>query len=264
MNGSKGIGPGLKAAAVALLVVVAGLLTLSQVSAQDPTVSIDRITIAFGEQGTVSLSSLDIDPPGLGAWEIGILYDPAVTTPVGCVELGGSVCNIGFSSNQIRVTGASASGHVGDEDLARITFACNSNDAITALTLIVDVFSDATIGNPQPIARDLDHGSVSCDESGDPAPTATRRPTSVPPPTAVPTDVPDGQPTAPPGATPPPGATTAPTVIGGATTLPDVGSGSSGGSSFIGWLIAGLTAAGLAGTAGFAALRLRANRTRDI
>ena len=260
MNGLKGISPGLKAAAAALLVVVAGLLTLSQVSAQDPTVSVGRITIAFGEQGTVSLSSLDIDPPGLGAWEIGILYDPAVTTPVGCVEVGGSVCNIAFSSNQIRVTGASASGHDGDQELARITFACNSTDAITSLTLIVDVFSDATIGAPQPIARDLEHGSVSCEESGDPAPTATRRPTTVPPPTAVPTD-------APPGGEPtdaPPGATAAPTATGGATTLPDVGSGGAGGSSYFGWLIAGLTAAGLAGTAGFAAMRLRANRTRDV
>ena len=250
MNGRKGFSLGLKAAAAGLLAIGVAVLAFSQASAQDPAVSIERSTVAFGETGTVDLSSLDIDSPGLGAWEIGIGYDPSVATPTDCEELAGSVCNIAFSPNQIRVTGASASGHEGDEVLARVSFSCNSDSGTTSLSLTVSIFSDATVGNPQPISADVEHGSISCVEAGNPIATATRRPTDEP----DATDEPDE-----PDETDEPSAAdaTATPSDGGATVLPEVGSGGGSGSDVIAWLAGGLATAGLAGIGALGVLRRR-------
>ncbi len=221
------------AVAVLTLVLGVGLLAASHVSAQSESVSISRITNAPGASGTVDLSALGIGSAGLGAWEIGILYDPALVTPTTCSPQQGGVCNLSFTSNQIQVVGASGSGLTGDTTLANITFQCGSSEGTSPLTLVVSVLADATPGGPQPISADIANGSVTCTDIAGPAP----QPTSS-------TDD-DAEPT----------ATEAPAV-----SLPETGSGGSGGGSAIAWLIAVLASTGLLAIVTLGALRLRARQ----
>jgi hypothetical protein len=221
------------AVAVLTLVLGVGLLAASHVSAQSESISISRITNAPGADGTVDLSALGIGSSGLGAWEIGILYDPALVTPTSCSPQQGGVCNLSFASNQIQVVGASASGLTGDTTLANITFECGASEGTSPLTLVVSVLADATPGGPQPLSADVANGSVTCTDVAGPAP----RPTSS-------TD--DDEEPAP---------TEAPVV-----SLPETGSGSAGGGSAIAWLTAVLASTGLIAIVSLGALRLRARQ----
>jgi hypothetical protein len=235
MKISKGWGLGLAVIAAALLT----LLATSQASASNQNIVIERLTVQPGESGSVDLIAEDMDAPGLGAWEIGIIYNPAVAEATNCVPMNGSVCNPDFAPNQVRVTGASASGLENTNSLARITFACDDSVGTTSLTLSLDVIADATTGEPQPIDVKQINGSIDCRES----------PFSPPPegPTpSHPTDEPGG---------------------GGATPTPGPGlpaAGTSGGSDMSGlsWLIAGSAAVALLGTAGLSLLAAR-RRTRN-
>lgn len=243
MKGIKRLGFVLKAVPAIVLALGAGLLATAQTSAQDEMVSISRVTAAPGAQATVGLEALDFDPPGLGAWEIDIFYDSTVVTPVACSPLAGSVCNLDFGPEQIRVAGATASGLVGDTTLASITFRCGASEGASALALAVPVLADATTGDPQTVRPILRNGSVSCAEAPGPQPTPrTERAT------ATPREAEEE-----PAAT----ATAGPAGI----KLPPTGTGSAGGESALGWLIAGLAGAGLAGMLGLGALRLRARRS---
>ena len=220
---------------VAAAIVVAlgvGLLAAPQVSAQDPTASVDSVTGVEGEQIAVHLRALDIGSPGLGAWEVGIVYDPSAVSVVSCSAAAGSVCNANFAADQVRITGASASGLEGDTSLAVITFRCDDIGSST-LTNKVLVFADATVGSPQAIGQDVQDGRITCAEASGVGP---------PPPTG------DGDDE--------PAATDTPVVAG----LPDAGTGGSPGGGIPGWLIAVLASAALTTIAGPAALRLRAAR----
>jgi hypothetical protein len=132
------------AGAAALLALAAGLFFASQATAQDEAVAIGRATVVPGTDATVALEALDIGSPGLGAWEIGITYDPSVVSVRSCSAGTGSVCNPNFSSNQIRVVGALSSGRVGDTLLANITFRCGNDEDTSALTVTIVVLADAT------------------------------------------------------------------------------------------------------------------------
>lgn len=230
MKGSRnGFGRGLVVAAAVALAVGVGLLASMQVSAASGTVSIDSITVAPGEQGSADVEALGVTSPGLGAWEIDVVYNPAVVTAVSCTPQAGSVCNPNFASNTVRITGASASGLVGDTTLSSITFECDT-EGYSTLSLQVDVFADATVGEPQPIGHQVQNGAVTC--------------SSVEPPEI-----------------PSPGAPTeeepAPTATEAAVTgLPSSGTGGTDGGA-LNWLIPASAAAVLAALAGFGALRLR-------
>ena len=213
---------------VAIAVAIgAGLLGAPQVSAQDPTASVDSITVGPGEQGTVDVRALDIDPPGLGAWEIGVTYDSSLVTALSCAPANGSVCNADFASNEVRITGASAGGLEGDTTLATITFRCDGEGSST-LAATVLVFADATLGEPQAIGPAVQNGQITCSDVSPPGPQPTQ----------------DDEPS----------PTNTPVVAG----LPPSGSGGSGGGSVLGWLIAASAIAGLAAITGLAALRQRA------
>ncbi|OGO51524.1 MAG: hypothetical protein A2148_01200 [Chloroflexi bacterium RBG_16_68_14] len=243
MKVAKRLGFGLKAAAALVIALGVVLPVVTQVSAQEETVSIDRITVALEAQASVELEALDIGPPGLGAWEIDIFYNSAVVTPVDCSPGDGSICNLGAGPGRIRVTGATASGLVGDTTLASITFFCGEDQGASALTIAAPVFADATVGDPQEIDATIQHGSVTCAEAPGPQPTPREER-----PTATPREA-EEEPT--------PTATAGPAGI----KLPPTGTGGSGGGSTLGWVIAALAGAGLAGTAGLGALRLRARRS---
>ena len=232
MNRLTGIRISFGVVAVLTLVLGVGLLAASHVSAQSESISVSRITNAPGASGTVDLSALGIGSSGLGAWEIGIVYDPALVTPTSCSPQQGGVCNLSFTSNQVRVVGASGSGLTGDTTLANITFQCGSSEGTSPLTLVVAVLADATPGGPLPISADIANGSVTCTDVAGPQPTAL-------------TDDDDAEPT----------ATEAPAV-----SLPESGSGGAGGGSAIAWLTAVLASTGLLAIVSLGALRLRARQ----
>lgn len=172
MSGLKGLKVGVIAIA-ALAAIVSGLVFAAQVSGQDDTVSIGDGTAAPGESGTVDLEALGIGDPGLGAWTIDITYDTAVVSVDDCAPAAGGVCNPAFGEDTIRVTGASATGLEGDTSLATITFTCADEEASTDLTISINVFADATIGDPQDIDATISDGSFTCEVPAPADPTAT-------------------------------------------------------------------------------------------
>lgn len=217
MNIIKRWGLGFAVVAAALL----ALLVTSQASAAGENIVVSRATVEPGQSATVNLAAENINSPGLGAWEIGIIYDASVVTAVSCSPQNGSVCNPNFAANQVRVTGASASGLLGDHTLASITFRCADDEATTPLTLSVPVVADATVGDPQDIDVKQIDGSIACTDS----------PFSPPPR----------------GPTPRPGASPTAVPVNG---LPKTGTGGDANGGSLGWLIASLAATGLAATAG--------------
>jgi hypothetical protein len=217
MKGLKTVRLGLAGILAAALVAVGAFLVVTQVSAVSGTLSISSPTIAPGGQGQADLRS-NVPAPGLGAWTVDITYDPAQVSVASCAPAQGGVCNPNFAATQVRITGASANGLIGDTSLGTITFnmlaataaACG---APSPLTLTTNVFADATIGDPQPITlTSTTNGTVTCGTAATPLPTLG----------------PTGD-----------------------------GFGGSSSESSFGWLIMGLGGAGLAALAGFGALRLR-------
>jgi hypothetical protein len=160
----KGPGRGLAAAA---LVLGAALLASVQASALSPTVSIGSVTVAPSEEATVNLEALDIGAPGLGAWTIDIVYDPSVVTAVACDPHEDALCNPGFASNRVRVTGASATGLQGDTVLAAVTFQCNGTGSSSLTPAIVNI-DDATLGGPEEISVAVQAGNIACAGTGPP------------------------------------------------------------------------------------------------
>ncbi|OGO50732.1 MAG: hypothetical protein A2148_01665 [Chloroflexi bacterium RBG_16_68_14] len=157
------------AAAVAL---VGGLALSSGASAQTPTVRVGSLTIGLGQEGTVEMEALDIGAPGLGAWTIDVVYDPAVARVVDCTAQHGGICNAAYAENTVRVTGVDIFGLEGDITFASITFACESVGT-TSLVPTLRVFADATLGYPQDIRASTatEDGSVTCTEEPQPTPT---------------------------------------------------------------------------------------------
>lgn len=224
-------GLGLRFVAAVAIVLAAGLALAGEAAAQE--VDIGRATVAQGSQATVSLQALDIGAPGLGAWEIGVIYDPSVVSAVSCSPQSGSVCNAAFGSSEVRVVGASGAGRQGDSTLASITFRCDA-EGTSPLTLNVVEFANSTIGSPQDISAQINGGSIVCTEPG-----------------SAPPGPPDGDGVDDTTEEPAP-TTTTPAVSG----LPESGSGS-GGSGGLGWLIATLAAIGIASLAGSTILASR-------
>ncbi len=212
-----GVAVGLVLVVAALVLGLSASFSSPHVSAATGTINVGAATVAVGGQGTVSLQAQNMTAPGLGAWSMNIVYDPAVVQlvaqPQGCQPQSGSVCNPNFAANTIRVTGATANGLIGTTTLATVTFRCISVGT-SALTVTVDTLADATPGNPQNITATTTNGSVSCQTPPTPA-----QPTTAPAPTATP-------------------------AVSGAVNA-GFGPGGSGPSVII-WLVAGLAGAGLA------------------
>jgi hypothetical protein len=217
-----GVALGSALVGASLVLVMAASFSSPRASAVTGTISVGAATVSVGGEGTVSLQALNMTAPGLGAWSMNVVYDPAtvqlVAPPSGCVAQSGSVCNPAFAANTIRVTGAAASGLIGNTTLATFTFHCGSVGT-SALTVTVDTLADATPGTPHDIVAATTNGSVSCLT----APTA--QPTTGSTATVV-------APTATPAA-----------AAGG----PNAGFGPGGsGSGVLIWLVAGLAGAGVA------------------
>ncbi len=154
----------LRLAAAAAVALIAGFIIISQVAAQLPTVKVTSATINPGATGDVNLEARDIASPGLGAWDVGIIYDSSLLTAVSCSGEEGSVCNTNFASNRVQIVGANAGGLDGTNVLASITFRCNGEGS-AELSIVIDEFSDATTGGPRPIGPGINAGRVTCADS---------------------------------------------------------------------------------------------------
>ena len=156
--------------AVFALALMLSLLAASPASAQDELISIDSVTITPGSGTTLEVNALNMHAPGLGAWNIGVEYDPSILSALSCSPAAGSECNVDFTAQQVRIVGARASGLTGDSVLASITFNCD-RAGVSDLVIEVSVFADATVGDPQPIAFMVQNGRISCSAPA-PVPTA--------------------------------------------------------------------------------------------
>ncbi len=215
----------LRIAAAAAIALIAGIIIISQVSAQLPTVKVTSATINPSATGSVEVQAVDIGPPGLGAWEIGVTYDSSLLTAVSCTGAQGSVCNTNFGSNRVQIAGANASGLQGTSVLASINFRCN-REGVGDLTIVLDEFADATTGGPRPIGPGINAGRITCEDSAGLPDVPTSPPAD---------DDDDGE---------------API-----TGLPDSGTGT-GSSSSVNWIIAALAALGLVTVTALGASRL--------
>jgi hypothetical protein len=154
-------------AALAAVLMLAGVAF-----AQDGGVSVSDGTAAPGEQGDVTVDLTAPGDPGLGAWTLDVSYDSSVITAVDCSPEQGGVCNEAFSDNEVRITGASASGIDEDTSLGSITFECGDAEGESDLTIAISVFADATIGDPQDLEPSVSNGTFTCGEQEE-EPTAT-------------------------------------------------------------------------------------------
>ncbi len=219
MNGLGKVRLGLAATLAAVLVGAGALLLVSQASAVSGTLTVGSVTLAPGGQATVDIRA-NVPTPGLGAWTLDLSYDPAKVSIVSCAPAPShSECNTHYGANTIRLVGATGPGLIGDVSLATITF--------HSLAASGSACSVMPIGISPTLFVDA--------TTGGPQPitvTATNGSLQCP-----------AAPTAAPTATPLPQL-----VVSGA------GSGADGSSS--GWLIA-LAGVGVAGLAGYGAVRLR-------
>lgn len=172
MKGLKGWGLGLLAVAA----VVGALALAATVSAISGEVSIGSATAAPGAEASVDLAASVPDDPGLGAWTLDITYDPSVVSVADCSPEEGGVCNPAYTDDTVRVTGASATGLVGDTTLATITFECGDAEGESDLSISINVLADATIGAPADIDATTSDGSITCAEPTPVPPTATLAP----------------------------------------------------------------------------------------
>ncbi|MEX0786975.1 MAG: cohesin domain-containing protein [Dehalococcoidia bacterium] len=160
MSGRRTLGLSLVGAAVAIVVVLVAGILATPASAASGTAQIGSASIASGSS-SVDVSALNVGDPGLGAWSIDVTFDTAVVDATDCGAEQGGVCNPDFAADKVRFTGANAGGLEGTTVLADITFQCVANGT-SALTLTLNIFSDATIGGPQPITATIQNGTFTC------------------------------------------------------------------------------------------------------
>ena len=163
MKGIKGLRIGLVGAAAIALALIGGMLLAGTALGAAHSLSVSDGSAAPGDEGTVTVSAGNITGEGLGAWTVDITYDTDVITAVACTAEQGGVCNTEFGDGVVRITGASAGGL----DVGSITFECGDAEDSSALTISVNVFADATVGDPQDIDVTVSDGTFDCEEGDD-------------------------------------------------------------------------------------------------
>lgn len=174
--------PILALAAAALLFL--WLVVAPAARAVDEAIVLGSGVGVLGDQVEVDLEAINMHAPGLEAWTIDVTYDNTILSAVGCSPGAGGVCNDSFSPNTVRVTGADAGGIEGDVVLASITFSCDSA-GVSALTIIIELLVDATLGDPQPITTAIQNGQIECTAAATATPSVTPTPTPTPTPVTV-------------------------------------------------------------------------------
>ena len=157
--------------------VIEGLPQPPLVTPLPPTASIEinSAEIRPGEWRIVELWARDVDPPGLGAWNVEIDFDPDVGEISNCFSsLPVSRCKQD-EEGRIRVVGVNSrvEGPAGDQQLAAFRFTCGEAEATTQLSLNVVSFVNHFPGAPQRIFTSTTNGTVTCSQSALPKPTRT-------------------------------------------------------------------------------------------
>ena len=114
----------LKIVVLALAVFAVALFVTSGVlSGGVPTVRIGSFTADVGQELTVDLEVLNVNPPGLDDWDIVISYDPNVVSAKNCTSaIGGGLCNSSTGKMTVSKLGVAIPGLEGDFSLASIDF----------------------------------------------------------------------------------------------------------------------------------------------
>ncbi|MEX0785875.1 MAG: dockerin type I domain-containing protein [Dehalococcoidia bacterium] len=154
--------PRVGAVAAALVAAIAALAVVTQASAQGPEVlSLGSITIRSNAATTLDLRAEGIGEPGLGAWELGLVYDPTVLAVEQCIPTDDSQCNPAFAPNRVQLAGADDFGLIGDVHLADVRFRC-LREGTSQIEIVVDIFADATEAGPVPFAPKVQNGKITC------------------------------------------------------------------------------------------------------
>ncbi len=129
-----------------------------------PTVSIESVEIAVGDQGVAEVTILSFNPPGLGAWTVDIQYDTSIVSVAECEALPESnVCNAEYSGDTVRVVGATGEGYEGDTMIGRLTFQCDAAGE-SNLDISIETLADGTLGDPQITVPFIENGTITCTE----------------------------------------------------------------------------------------------------
>jgi hypothetical protein len=148
----------------ALLVLASGCSTSGARSRQSQvttTIQMGAATAQLGAEAKADLKALAVGAPGLGAWTIEVAYDPTVVSVTGCTGTETSACNTHKDDHTIRLAGANGVGLQGDATLMTLTFQCKAAGT-SPLKVTVEVFADATIGDPLAINAPTQDGSFTC------------------------------------------------------------------------------------------------------
>ena len=160
----KGIRMGLVGIAAVAALLVGGAILGGTAFADSDSVGITDGSAQTGDSDDVKVQATDIDDPGLGAWTLDIHYDSSVITATGCTPEQGGVCNPNFADGVVRLTGATAGGLEGDSNLGSIEFECGDDAGTSELDIQIQVFADATLGDPTDINPTVVDGTFTCSE----------------------------------------------------------------------------------------------------
>lgn len=154
--------PRVGAAAAVLVAAIAALVVVTQAAAQGPALlSLDSITIRSNAATTLDLRAEGVAEPGLGAWELGLVYDPTVLAVEECIPTDDNQCNPAFGPNRVQLAGADDFGLVGDVHLADVRFRC-LREGTSNVEIVVDLIADATTAGPVPFAPKVQNGKIAC------------------------------------------------------------------------------------------------------
>ncbi len=149
--------------AVLALAIAVGITTTQTSAAAAGSLDVQSASTGVGASVGINVSALGVGDPGLGAWSVDVSYDSAIVSVDACDPgaTAGGICNAAYTSNSVRIVGASASGIEGDIILATITFSCDA-EGVSQLTPANNVFADATLGGPQAMDPSMQGGQISC------------------------------------------------------------------------------------------------------
>lgn len=152
---------------VGAALAVLGLLLSGSIVSAGATATIDggTWTPATGATQVVKINATGLPSEGLGASDISVAFDSKVLKITACDEgdLAGA-CNLNAPDGPANVAGFDANGIKTEPAvIAELTFDCiGAAGSSSALTITVNEFVDATVGDPQAIAWSVTNGSVTC------------------------------------------------------------------------------------------------------
>jgi serine/threonine protein kinase len=135
--------------------VSVSIIFITIVPTEDFVVSVDSGAMYSDETVSVSIR-VDAPSPGLGEYEIDVIYNPDVITPLSCVDWYGGDCDPYFFDDTVSTYGY-AGGATGSLTIATITFAWSGFDCCYS-DLIVSVFDMLDANDDDVFYTEIDGG----------------------------------------------------------------------------------------------------------